>query len=456
MVDTHQTLSVREPFIVLTWLTRLRWLAVAGQVTAVLVVVYGLGTPLPALQIGIVIGTAILTNILAQLLWCGMPASPPPVPGWVVPSLLMLDVWLLTMLLYFTGGSSNPFSILYLIHVAVAVVALNTAWVWAIVTFAALCYTTLFFGYVPLDLGTTYSDRIIDSGQWLSVILVAVLTAYFIGRVQRTLRLRERELIAVREAAVRNERLAALTTLAAGAAHELNTPLGTIALVARELELEARRRNDNPALTEDLELIRQEVNRCRRIIDRMRVEVLHEAPLRDGRFKVPELVAMTIEDLDPAEAPRLVVNDGSGGAVGSAPIRPVQQALVVLVNNAFDAVESKARQEGKPTANDTVALDVEADARWVRMIVTDRGEGMSPEVLKRAGEPFYTTKPPGKGMGMGLFLVRLVAEKYSGSFTMESRVGEGTRATLALPRSKEPSIDTGVIAAISTASTPGP
>src|SRR4051812_35367187 len=153
-----------------------------------------------------------------------------PLQG-LVQILLLLDVGSLTALLYFTGGASNPFSVLYLVHVVMAVTLLGSAWTWLVMLLASACYAALFVWYVPLTGPVPIPPHILGVGHWLALALVAVLIAVFIGRVEGLLRERESELVDMRERVTRNEQLAALTTLAAGAAHELNTPLGTIAVV---------------------------------------------------------------------------------------------------------------------------------------------------------------------------------------------------------------------------------
>jgi two-component system sensor histidine kinase RegB len=103
--------------------------------------------------------------------------------------------------------------------------------------------------------------------------------------------------------------------------------------------------------------------------------------------------------------------------------RALEQALALLVGNAIDAME------GRPN----VVLRIGHEAGKVSFAVTDRGPGMPPEVLRQAENPFFTTKPPGKGMGLGLFLVRLTAERNDGTFVIDSRPGAGTTAVLTLP-----------------------
>lgn len=418
------------PQIVLTWLLRLRWLAAVGQVLAIAFTAALLGLRPPAWPVAGAIAATLLSQVFVRM-W----SHRRRVPGWVVPGILALDVGLLTVLLYCTGGPENPFRILYLVHVAMAVVVLGFGWTWLIVGLAAGCYGALYFWHLPLmPPGRALPPGVREVGDWMAVVLVSVLIAYFIGRVIRALRDRERErdaeLAAARERAGRNEQLASLTTLAAGAAHELGSPLGTIAIVAKELQ------NDlaglgRPDAVEDARLIRQEVDRCRTILDRMRVDIVEEGHHERSPVSVAELVDWVRADLGREQAAALRVEVPPDAALPATPARAVRQALVVMLNNAFDATREVVGEAGG--GDRPVTLRVGRNDGHVEFAVDDAGGGMTPEVLRRAGEPFFTTKPPGSGMGLGLYLVRLVAEKYGGSFRMTSTLGRGTRATLELP-----------------------
>lgn len=410
--------SIQERHIALPWLARLRWLAVVGQIGATWIGSIWLELELPLFWVAAVVGITAFSNLIVQV-WDRL--GPPP--GWFVPAIILLDVLMLTLLLYFTGGTDNPFSILYVIHVAMAVVVLGGGWAWFVVLLSAGAYAVLVFKRVQLVAIHPIPEQIKHFGDWNALVLVMVLIAYFISRVMRSLRERERELAEARDRASRHEHLASLTTLAAGAAHELGTPLSTIALAAKEMEIASRRGDDAASLAEDAQLIRQEVDRCRAILDRMRVDVLDDAAQRPSSARLGELLDDLRKDLRQHEQSRLTIHADASMDRPISHARVLRRAIGVLLRNAFDASPA----DGK------VFLHFQSDGARIMFEVQDAGTGMSEQVLRRAGEPFFTTKSPGEGMGLGLFLVRLVAEMYRGKFELDSRPLAGTRSRLELP-----------------------
>jgi len=415
--------AVEEPKIILQWLARLRWLAVGGQALATLLAVRLLKLQLPLWPIVSTISFTAVSNIALQL-WVRRVWKWRGGPAWLVPAVLILDVVLLTALLMCSGGPNNPFCLLYLVHVAMAVVTLGEGWSRRVLASTAACYAALFIWHWPLTRPVPLTPAVAASAERIGLVLVAGLIAYFVGRITRSLRLREKELAVASCVAARNEQLAALATLAAGAAHQLNTPLGTIAVVARELEVLSRQLELQDSFTQDAQLIRQEVDRCQVILSRMRVDVLHGEPQKWLKVPIDRFVAELHGELKSSGAvSRLKILCEPGLKEISAPMRAVQQAIAILIDNAVDA------------SNHDSLVKMSIFSREGRIIfeVEDQGVGMPEEVMRRAGEPFFTTKAPGEGMGLGLFLVRLVAEKLGGSFRLESRTGLGTRAVLELP-----------------------
>lgn len=417
-----------QPSVSLPWLVRLRWGAVAAQLSTLLVVHQVLGIALPLVPaLGCVAATAASNAWVAQQIRRGRCVSRRT--GGI---LLCLDTLLLTVLLHLTGGPTNPFSILYLVYITVAAVMLKATWTRALGLVAVTCYGLLFLLALPrgganLDHAPMAEFSMHLQGMWIAFAIATALIAHFVVQLSAAIDRRDAEIIAARDRAARGERLAALATLAAGAAHELATPLGTIAIAAKELERALTRLPAAEAgpLFEDARLIRAELERCRRILDQMAArsgETRGEVP---GTVSVKALLEDVLNELPPEDAARVTVSTISAARTLAVPRHALAKALTNLVRNAVDAAPS-----GK-----SICLGVDEVAGSLRFSVHDEGPGMSTDVLARAGEPFFSTKPHGRGMGLGLFLTRAIAEQIGGRLSLESVAGRGVTATIDLPAS---------------------
>ncbi|WP_240360644.1 ATP-binding protein [Pyxidicoccus caerfyrddinensis] len=405
--------------IALEWLVRLRWHAAVGQALTVAVATRGFGLELPVVPLLALVATTAVSNLLLALWLRRAPAVRPALLGGV----LAFDLLLLTGLLALSGGPANPFSMLYLVHVTLAALVLGPRWTVLIALVAVLGQASLFAFHVPLPHVTGGGDwgSLHQLGMWVAFVLTALVIAFVVARVAAALKDRQEAVVRAQQFAARAEKLASLSTLAAGAAHELGTPLGTIAIAANELEsliLE----EPNEAL-EDARLIRDEVERCRDILERMSARAgrsLGEVPERTTTGAV---LAQLREQLGAAELARLHFDAGTELPLW-CPVRGLVQVLVNLVRNGLQA--SDATQA-------TVTVSARGDAERLLFTVEDQGVGVPRALLPRLGEPFFTTKPPGQGMGLGLFLSQTYAELCGGRLELTSEEGRGTRVTLELP-----------------------
>lgn len=404
----------------LPWLAQLRWEAFVGQLATILVARYALGIELALPSLLGVLGVEAVTNLGLEA-WIrrggGIAAG-----RWarrVEGAVLALDALLLTALLYLSGGVVNPFATFYIVHVVLAAVLLGARHAYFISALSFACLWLLYLVHEPLP-ALEEDPALRLAGLVVSLGLTAAITTFFVTRVTRALDRRSRELEEQRARRERAERLESLGTLAAGAAHELSTPLSTIAVVAKELEI--RLADAEEDVVADARLVRSEVARCRRILDRMRLESGEQLGEAEVAFDVETLAARALADLPGASRIETHLGPGARGLRLFGPRESLALALRSLVSNALDA-----------SAGEPVRLEVEVADGSLLLSVVDRGEGMDAERARRAGEPFFTTKAPGEGMGLGLFLARSVFERLGGDLVLESAPGRGTRARARLP-----------------------
>ena len=427
-------LSVNE-----SWLLWLRWVAAVGQLITIGVTVLVFGVSLPLGPLFSIIAVTAVTNLFFAAWLRSQSHRLVQQRAHVVLHLLMvLDLFSLTGLLYFTGGPENPFTIFYFVNVALAAIVLPARWSWTLLSVAVVCLASLFVAHRPLaelDL-QIYGTRVSLAQLGLGVALAgcAAVVTYFITRVTRELLQREWELRNAEQQRAHSERLEALATLAAGAGHELASPLSTIAVIAKDLTTHLEGTDVPQSVIEDVGLIRSELDSCRKILDGL----ASSAGQATGEVMKPVPVAALIEEVVSGirRRSRIELNVDSDTAQLQlvVPFMGVAQAIRGVVRNGLDASEPVG----------TVSVDIVSSSSGVCFTIADQGLGMTRDVLRRASEPFFTTKEPGQGMGLGLFLTRNVIERLGGKFDISSTQGRGTTVNIQLPRAQgqpEPTSD---------------
>jgi two-component system sensor histidine kinase RegB len=403
-----------------------------GQIATAFFVRYALG-------VGIPLGALTIAPALigASNLMLAARTARPALPHKIATSTLVawafvLDTVCLTFLLMLSGGPTNPFSLLYLVHITLSAIILTKRWTWLLGALSTLCFGLLFRVYRPIPALEMHHPEdganLHLTGMWIGFGVAAFLVALFSGKISELLRQHEDSLLRMQIELSKRDRLASLATLSAGAAHELNTPLGTIAVVARELELFATNTARNEAIAEDSRLIRTEVDRCREILWRMSVQGAQPAAHASEAVAPDVLLADVCREIQQPDRLRVEVFSSNQSVALTVPRRAVAQALIALTRNALEA--------GAPDS--AVLVIARQTGERFQFVVADNGRGMSQDTLRRIGEPFFTTKEPGKGMGLGTFLVRTLAEQLGGRLMFESAPQAGTRATFELPLSLTP------------------
>jgi two-component system sensor histidine kinase RegB len=409
--------------VALSWLVTVRWTTLLAGAGAIAAGRSGLSASFPILG-----AAAFFAVFAASNLWLtfrvGGGRTRPIVTAAGV--LLCADVLLLSWLLLLSGGVLNPASVFYLVQIVVAALVLGPAWTWVVAALSILGYATLFLTPTTgLHAAQVMHPEISVHmrGMWLAFALTALIIAVLVTRLALAVERRDRALDTLRERAAQASRFAALTTLAAGAAHELSSPLATMAVAAHELDRALAGRPSDRELQQDVRLIRSEIDRCRRILDDLAARHGELAGAGPRRASLSDVLALAQSGLSDAEQRRVTVELPRDAAV-VWPIEVVARALANLIRNALQA---SAESDGV-----RLSAGLQSDGR-VQIATMDRGSGMSPAELARAGEPFFTTKPAGIGTGLGLFVTRSSIEQLGGTFFLTSAVNRGTTATIVLP-----------------------
>ncbi|HET9622857.1 MAG TPA: ATP-binding protein [Kofleriaceae bacterium] len=399
-----------EPTVTLPWLVRLRWASAAGLATVFPVLHHWFGLPLEISLYAIAIALSIASNITLRVLAPRQKWSKPALIGGV----MMLDTALLTVLFLGTGGSANPFTVLYLVQIAISALVLSPLWTSAIVGLSLVGFATLFVRSQEHELLMhTHLQTM-----WAAFAVAAVLIAFFVTRVTREIAAQREQITRLREAGERNERLASVTRLAAGAAHELGSPLGTIAVAAHEANRHLD--DDRASVRRDLDLILLEVARCQQILERLSAQ--GERAGQDEPITLAELAEDLRDQIGEHRAHRLELAVTTPQAALWVPVEQLVTSVIALIENGLDA-----------GASERVIVELAADPDGVTIAVQDRGHGIEKAVLDRIGTPFFTTKGAGHGLGLGVFLARAFCESRGGQLAIDSRPGHGTRATIHLP-----------------------
>ena len=420
----------------LQWLIHLRWAAIGGQLITVLVVSLLLRVELPNATLLAVIAAEFASNALLLIIVRRWVVSTPTssdgakdVDGLqsIQLGVTILDTVFLGVLLALTGGLSNPFCAFLVIYAALSAVLLPIRY--ALTAVAAVVLVLLGMLRFSQPIGVLSSDTEVRGwGMVVAIGLTSLLSVFFVSRVTATLARRSEQLEAERERRGRRRHLEALGTLAAGAAHELGTPLSTIAIVAKELELRLARSQGNEVEQADATLIRDEVARCRRILDRMSTD----AGGGIGEQLVPtsarELADLVVGEM--AAKDRVLVEFDLPGASGEGkevpyviPRQGLATSIRAIIQNSIDA----------SAGDSSVRLVLRRPKGRLQIFVADVGVGMSPDEVERAKEPFFTTKEVGRGMGLGLYLASSFCENLGGRLEILSEVGTGTTVRMDIP-----------------------
>jgi len=416
-------------------LSNLRWLAVGGQSAALFVVRFGFGYRLPLVACAIVIALSALLNVALSIRY---PASH-RLDSRQATLYLAFDVLQLAVLLYLTGGLENPFALMFVAPVVIAAATLELANTILLGALAFIAVSTIAIVHRPLPWTPGVSldlPALYQAGIWASLVIGIGFTSIYAWRMASEAARMSAGLTATQLALAREHRLAALGALATAAAHELGTPLGTIAVVARELE---RSLPEGTADAEDVHLLREQAERCRAILARLSNP---EEAMLGATSRLP--VGAFLDDLATHYRGEDLAIEIEIAPANRNETQPQVWRAPELIHGLGNIIENAADFAGS-----RVRIRADWDAAGIGIAVEDDGPGFAPEIFERIGEPYITSRPgrrafgddepqekTGKheGMGLGFFIAKVLLEQTGGTVRASNLPDHGARVAVTWPR----------------------
>jgi len=377
----------------------------------------------PLVQVGAVLAAYALFNLIV---WLKKPNTSTVSANYLFFQ-LCVDVLALTLLLYYTGGASNPFVSLFLLPLLLVAAIFPKPYIWSMAVITTVSYGILLL--LPFQQHTHMAGMAMPAahaainshtmGMAASFLFSVIVILFFVVSMAESLRDRERKLAAAHEKSLRDEHVIALGTLAAGAAHELGTPLGTMAILTKEME---REYTNDTELLEHIQILRAQVDRCKATISQMSSSAGQLRATGGKSMMITQYIKhiakqwqaeqtssqLEITYPEHQEAPQLVVDD------------TFQQALISLLNNAADA------------GAQSITLSLEWDEDALQLSICDDGQGLSDDVQAAIGQPFISTKADGQGLGF--YLAQAVISRMGGHINIHNRDhNQGTCVDIHLP-----------------------
>ncbi len=402
-------------------LVTIRWMGFAGQLFALALVAFGLGFDVrPAITVPLVLALGLLN------LWFALRSDTNiRLRNSQTSAHLAFDLMHLAALLFFTGGLANPFSVLMLVPTTVSATMLARRHTYGLIALTIVLVSTIAF--TPFPLPWNGNPPIVTPlfmvALWISLCFTIVFLAVYMARVGRESRTRARALVATQFALEQEQKLAALGALAAAAAHELGTPMGTIMLAAKEL-LQNWEGEDDEAKA-DLELILAEVTRCRNILSELRE---HKKAGSDQHFVTMSVAAVLREAAAPHE---------KRGVTIDFDIDPTAEFDISRAPEIIHSVRSIV-ENAVGYARSRVVVSALSDGDELRISIDDDGPGFDPLIVRSLGEPYVTTRRPRAGrdggLGLGLFIAKSLLERMGATLSFDRAPGGGARASILWPQ----------------------
>jgi two-component system, sensor histidine kinase RegB len=426
MIDPVPGSSPEPASVRVDTLVRLRWLAILGQTLAILVVNDGLNFDLPLVPCLAIIALYAWVNIALRVHFRPRQRLEPHRAVW----LLGFDIAELTALLFLTGGLQNPFAFLLIGPVLISATILPPRMTLTLAVIAITCATGMVFVHFPLPWSTAEPlqlPAIYMAGDWLAILLACGYISVYATQVTRESRQLADALAATEIVLTREQHLSKLDGLAAAAAHELGTPLSTIALVAKELERELGPSSPHIA---DVKLLREQAKRCGDILGK-----LSHLPAPGEAFELMILSALVEEVVAPHRDFGVTIRVVLPELRDNEPVGERNPAVLYGLGNLVENAVDFAREQ------------VEVLADWntshVFITISDDGPGFPPEIKGRIGEPYVTSDRPRRlrsdipGLGLGFFIAKTLLERSGAKLTLENRTYPQRGAVIQMRWSRE-------------------
>ena len=412
-VNYSDHLSNRTNFQLLIWM---RVISIVGQVTAVFVADNVLGISLRTEVLYTWIAIYILINVLAV----ARLFSDYEIYNWEFLLHLLIDIFILTILLKYSEGGANPFVSLYLIPLTISAITLPAVFTWTLAAVTVGCYSLLVWIISPMSEHSFHAHNfeIHVLGMWLGFVISAVLIAFFVVRMGRTIRLQHKQLVEQRTEALQNEQLVKLGTLAASTAHELGTPLGTMQLLVEDLQDKTHLSSKD----KELHLLKDQIARCKEALSILSASV-GTAPLEYGEpMQVKNFIEEILQDWQKLRPNITLKTDWQEECLGPKIIaeRSLKQAIKNVLDNAANA------------SPDYVLCESFLNSRELVLKISDRGPGISFDENENIGhQPYPNSKS--KGLGLGLFLSHGIIKRFGGNVSLKNNIEGGLQTTILLP-----------------------
>lgn len=412
MTRAHNIQASREVMKRLSWL---RWLAVLFQLSAIALAFTLLPMNISATSLLVIVACLAFFNLIVSLRL----KRTFPVTDLEIMLHLIIDSIALTALLYFAGGSTNPFISLLLVPVVLAAAYLRGIHVFWVLFSCAVLYTFLMTNYLPLPpVGDRFGGDFMVHiyGMWGTFILSALVGAILVYSLSRTGRERDRQLAEMQQRLLRNEHIVSVGAMAAGTAHELNTPLSTIAMLAEEIELQA---GNDEQLHEDAREIGLQVNHCK--VRLQRLQQAAEMARGNGGKQMP-LDEALMSIIRAWSALRSEIELTKSFRLDEAPLIYEKHALSLILMNLLNNAADASLENNSSHIN----ISARTDGVDLHVVIEDDGKGLSKEQSTLAGNVSFSTKQ--EGLGLGLILSNATLEQLRGELRME-RLPQGGMAT---------------------------